>query len=282
MTDAVWMYWEDVPGTTRAPYLSLCLETVRRHAGRMDVRVLDQDSVFTWLPDLDADLWRRLPAPNYRSDYARTRLVHRYGGLWLDIDLVAVGSLESLMRPLDRYDLAGYGRELGRFYSNLFAARAGSEFVRRWLEAQDDELRRTTDLASMRWAALAQDVVLPIARSVPYYNIPASDVAPVWWYEWRRFMSRLESPGRILGDGTVTVMLWNKVMGPELADASEQDLLAGRSLLSRLLRIGLGQSTLEDERDLWTRAHRLSDVRFSRAGQALERRLRVAQPAADL
>jgi hypothetical protein len=68
----------------------------------------------------------------------------------------------------------------------------------------------------------------------------------------------------------ITVVLWNVVMGPILRDRTRTELLAGRVLLSRLLRMGLGHSTAENEEDLWTRLHGLSALRFSLPGQRLE------------
>jgi hypothetical protein len=65
-------------------------------------------------------------------------------------------------------------------------------------------------------------------------------------------------------------VLWNAVMAPALQDATRERLLASRMLLSRLLRIGLGHSTVEAEEDLYTKLHVLSAARFSLAGQRME------------
>ena len=61
----------------------------------------------------------------------------------------------------------------------------------------------------------------------------------------------------------MTVMLWNRTMGERLEHVSAEQLLAGKTLLSRLLRIGSGRSTLDEELDLRTRLHVVSDVSFS-------------------
>src|SRR2546428_6604083 len=97
MDRLLWMYWEDVEaGHKRPPYLDLCLETVRKNAGSPTLHLLDQDSVPDWLPDLPDGVWRRLPTPVYRADYARTRLIHRYGGLWLDFDVIVMAPLDEV------------------------------------------------------------------------------------------------------------------------------------------------------------------------------------------
>ena len=267
---AVWTYWEDPPGGVRPTYLDLCLETVQRHAAPTEVRILTRHDAPQWLPDLDVDRWEALPAPNYRSDYVRSRILRRYGGVWVDIDTVALEPLSELLDAIDDTGMVCFGRELDRFFGGLCAAAPGSAFADAWAEGQDWTLSRVRDWATLPYAALAQDVTWAIARRLPWKSLPMERVAPVPWYQWRRFLSRWESPRRVLSARPVTVVLWNAVMAPALQDATRERLLASRMLLSRLLRIGLGHSTVETEEDLYTKLHVLSAARFSLAGQRME------------
>jgi len=269
------MYWEDKePPRARPPYLDLCLGTVQRHLGPLSLEVVDRGSIFSWLDDLDPVTWARLPGPTFRSDYGRTRLLHRYGGLYLDFDCIVVDALPRLLEPLDRVDFAGWGREAqGRFYNNLFAARPGARFLEEWVEAQDRVLEGAEDWFRLPRAVLGQDLAAPIAARVPHHNYPLATIAPVMWYEWRRFFSTMASPAQVLAGMPATVMLWNGYMGRPLRNVSTEDLRQGRTLLSRLLRIGLGESKPEEELDWWTRLHVLSDVRFSTVGRYVARRV---------
>ena len=115
---------------------------------------------------------------------------------------------------------------------------------------------------------------IPFMNDGNYANIPFKKVAPVLWYEWRRFFSPFQSPADVLASSPVTVMLWNKGMGPILADRSVSQLRRGQMLLSRLFRIALGESTLEEELDGYTRLSRVSDLRYRANGIRVERRLR--------
>lgn len=266
-----WMYWENLPNGARPPYLDLCLQTIRRHLGSLELHLLDERSVLDWLPELQADVWHKLPTPVYRADYARTRLVHRYGGLWLDFDSIAIDSLDKLLKPLDRAELAGWGCELGgRFYNNLFAGRPGAEVLERWIIAQDDVLSASTNWRKLTWAALGQDIIGPISREHGYHCLPMHQIAPVPWYEWRRFLSRCQSPGRILVHSPITILLWNKQLGPILNHVSREAILKTRTLLARLLRIALGLSSVEQEIDHWSRLHLISDLRFTPPVRSLE------------
>jgi len=274
----VWAYWEDGPRARSRPvYLDLCIETIERHAAPLEVRLLARRDATTWLPDIDVDRWESLPAPNYRSDYVRSRVLQRYGGIWMDVDTVALAPLTQLIDELDDTGMVCFGRELGRFFGGLCAATAGSAFVDAWVEGQDRALSRRADWAELPYAALAQDVTWEIARRLPWKALPSSRVAPVSWHEWRRFFSRIESPRRILAGSPITVVLWNAVMAPQLRPRTREELLASDMLLCRLLRIGLGRSAVEDEEDAWTRLQPLSTLRFSKAGQSLEGALRRAR-----
>lgn len=267
---AVWAYWEDGRRGRRSEYLDLCLETIQHHVAPLELRVLGRGDAVTWLPDLDVDRWESLPAPNFRSDYVRSRLLQRYGGIWIDVDTVALSSLSQLLDELDDTGIVCFGKEFGRFFGGLCAAAPATAFADAWVQGQDAALSRRTDWSQLPYAALAQDVTWEIARRLPWKALPMQRVAPVPWYQWRRFFSRLESPRRLLAASPITVVLWNVVMGPVLRDRTREELLSGHELLSRLLRIGLGRSTAPDEEDAWTRLHVLSTLRFSVPGQRLE------------
>jgi len=142
------------------------------------------------------------------------------------------------------------------------------------MQSQDETLASSDDWTSLSWSALGSDAFHPFMNDGNYANVPFKKVAPVLWYEWRRFLSPFQSPADVLASSPVTVMLWNKGMGPILADRSVSQLLQGNMLLSRLFRIALGESTLEEELDGYTRFSRVSDLRYRANGYRVERRLR--------
>jgi len=267
---AVWAYWEDGPRGRRSVYLDLCLETIQRHAAPLELRLLSREDATSWLPDLDVDRWEQLPAPNYRADYARSRILQRYGGIWIDVDTVAVSPLTELLEHLDSSGMVCWGQELGRCFTGLCAASPGSAFVDAWVRKQDEVLDRTPVWSNLGYAALAQDVSWDLARNYPWTSVPINRVAPIPWYQWRRYLSRIESPRHLMGPRPVTFVLWNAVMAMPLRRYDRSDLLASRILVARLLRIGLGISEEREEEDAWTRLHGLSALRFSTLGQKVE------------
>ncbi len=238
--------------------------------------MLSRHDAVTWLPDLDVDRWESLPAPNYRSDYVRSRVLQRYGGVWMDVDTVALSPLSQLIGELDGTGMVCFGKEYGRFFGGLCAAAPGSPFVDAWVEGQDRALSRRGRLvrAPLRCPGPGRDV-----GDRPSFAVEG----PPHSSAWRPCpgtsggdSSRGGVPRRLLPESPITVVLWNAVMAPRLRVRTRTELLAGRALLSRLLRIGLGISPMSEEDDAWTRLHALSALRFSLSGQRLESGVRRA------
>jgi hypothetical protein len=261
----VWMYWEKRrPTSIRAAYLDLCHETVEAHLDGLSLEVVDERSIYDWLPDLDRETWERMPRPASRADYGRSRLLWRYGGIYLDFDCIVVDSLRRLLEPLSHTSLAGWGEEAGGlFYPGLLVARPGSRFLEEWIEAQDRLLHRADDEPALGYAGLGQDVLGDIAGRVEHHKFPVDQIAPIPWYQSARFFSTTASPAPLFSCRPITVMLWNRAMGERLQNVSADQLLANNTLLARLLRIGSGRSTLDEELDLRTRLHAFSDLSFS-------------------
>lgn len=105
----LWAYWELKPGkTSPPPYIVLCLETIRRNcASTYDVRILNEISVRDYLPDLRTDIDQLGLA--MKADYIRVALLHRYGGVWLDADTIAITDLREIRDKLADYDYVGFG-----------------------------------------------------------------------------------------------------------------------------------------------------------------------------
>ncbi len=272
----VWMYWENLPGKYRAPYLELCLDTIKLHLDdAMCLHALDEESVFEWLPDLSPEIWEKLGTPIRRADYARVRLVERHGGLWLDADCIAMKRLRPLVEPLASHDVVGWGSDVGgRFYNNLFAALPKAPLLRRWMDAQDAALAAQDDWLHLSWAALGQELMTDVLAGDNYHRVTSGRVAPVLWYEWRRFLSTMQSPARVQASEPITVMLWNREMGRHLGGRSADSLLSSKMLIGRLFRIALGISSVTYELDIATRLSFLSDLRFTTSGRRIETQLR--------
>ena len=105
----IWLYWENKKGGTKASYLDLCFETVIKNCSRdSNVNLINEKTVYKFLPDLRKDLNEKCTLPQ-KADYIRLSLLTKYGGIWLDSDVIVFKSLKKLFLVLNNYDFIGFG-----------------------------------------------------------------------------------------------------------------------------------------------------------------------------
>jgi len=94
------------------PYQQLCKETIKKHKGDFDFRLLNKDTVTQHISmeDLPKD-WNDLK-PQYKRDAAINALLARHGGVALDINTILFRSLEHWWDE----DIEGHGVAFKGFY----------------------------------------------------------------------------------------------------------------------------------------------------------------------
>ena len=108
----IWMYWETPVNTTKPAYIELCQESVMRNCRKdFDVIMLSPDNIEIYLGKLPNEI-QGLRIPQ-KADYIRLLALYRYGGIWLDSDIIVFRTLLPLMDPLQVYDFAGFGCHRG-------------------------------------------------------------------------------------------------------------------------------------------------------------------------
>lgn len=108
ITKNIWMYWETKNGYKKPAYLNLCYRTIVRHCSNCNIHLLNEKTVLNFLPDLNTKLLERCSIPQ-KADYIRISLLQKYGGLWLDSDIIVFKSLSELFLLLEKYDFIGFG-----------------------------------------------------------------------------------------------------------------------------------------------------------------------------
>jgi hypothetical protein len=120
----------------------MCLETQNKNAAPgLTPVLLDWDTCLDWVPDRDA-LWaismprsqgKSTDAPSRRiaifSDLLRLRLLHRYGGVWMDADTIALPGAHILGEAAQRFDFTASTFGEHTLMNGVLAARKGSHFI---------------------------------------------------------------------------------------------------------------------------------------------------------
>lgn len=231
----IWMYWESPAGTTKPEYLDLCLQTIEMHKGILDLVVLDEASVRNYIPDLRADIDRLSLV--HRSDYYRSRLIYRHGGVWLDADVIAMRPLQELIEYLGTEEVAFYGRGDSNLSINCFVGRRGAACLEDWMLRQDQLLHQGREIP---WNGLGKDSLVEASRHHSYASMPFGRISPIPWQKWKWVVSRRRSPKPFLVEDPIVFMLYNKFLVDELAGFSKEELLRSNMLVSKLFRLALG------------------------------------------
>lgn len=105
----IWMYWETLPGKSKPGYIDLCIESVKFNCGKcFKIIVLDNNKILEYLPELDMSEISHLSLPQ-RVDYYRYCLLEKYGGVWLDADILVIKCICPFFKKLKNYDYVGFG-----------------------------------------------------------------------------------------------------------------------------------------------------------------------------
>lgn len=229
----IWMYWENTNKQT-PDYIKLCVETVEKHKGGLQLNFLDQHTIQNFLPDLRPE-WNQLKRLAHKADYIRTRLVYQYGGMWLDCDMAALSPLEPLFNIPEHLDYAcqSINSSIG-----CFIARPGCELLRQVIEAQDQVLDE--NLTGFKWNGIGNELLTKFGKDYPYHK----------WVEWTldeiaggqtsKLLSAHESVADNIDKNAVIFHFCNEVTGPLVAKYVHPDrLLTSNRLISKIFRKAL-------------------------------------------
>jgi hypothetical protein len=105
----IWAYWETLPGKKKPGYIDLCINSIKFNCGKcFTVNVLDNHSIYKYLPEIKNIDFSNLNLPQ-KVDYYRYMLLEKYGGVWLDADILVLKCICPYYEKLKDYDYVGFG-----------------------------------------------------------------------------------------------------------------------------------------------------------------------------
>lgn len=105
----IWMYWETPKFKQKPGYIDLCYQSVAHNCSDcFNVILLDDKNIINYINNInDYDL-DHLSIPQ-KVDLYRYILLEKYGGLWIDADILVLKCLCGYYKKLDKYDYVGFG-----------------------------------------------------------------------------------------------------------------------------------------------------------------------------
>jgi hypothetical protein len=111
----IWTYWEykDKSNRKRPEYLELCKESLLKHnQTHFQIHFLDETTICKYIGDeiknKNLDVICSIPQ---KTDYYRLLLLKKYGGIWIDSDIIFFQSMKPYFDRLvnENYDYIGFG-----------------------------------------------------------------------------------------------------------------------------------------------------------------------------
>ncbi|MBL7033601.1 MAG: hypothetical protein ISR91_05590 [Candidatus Delongbacteria bacterium] len=241
------MYWENAKNRQKPAYLDLCLETIKRHSPSYEIVVLNEQSVFDYIPDLRQDIGK-IRKIAHRADYIRARVIHQLGGIWLDSDIILLQEIE-IAEYLNEVDFVGVSEEPGKPAIWFLGANPGNPIIGRWIQGMDrvlDErmgkllVRIGLRKCRLHWTEIGYDILWPLMADYRYHNLNFEDFAPIRFNHWNQLLQPVGEPEDLISASTVSVMLYNKYMYEPLHNMSREEILQSPLLLGKLFRYSLG------------------------------------------
>lgn len=156
--EVVFSFWE--PKGSMPAYVAVCMETWGRHTAGRETVVVDHESLeeHTGAGVLDLEPLKRFPLAT-QKDAIEGALLARHGGIFLDADTILVGSLDPIIRRLERSEMVLFNRYLG-----FAAARPAATITVRWLASVRERLAAASAAHPRNpgWGYLGNEIVADI------------------------------------------------------------------------------------------------------------------------
>lgn len=105
----IWTYWETLPGKKKPGYIDLCINSIKFNCEKcFNIIVLNENSIYDYLPEIKDIDFSKLNLPQ-KVDYYRYSLLEKYGGVWIDADILVIKCICPFYKKLEDYDYVGFG-----------------------------------------------------------------------------------------------------------------------------------------------------------------------------
>lgn len=103
----IWQYWEgEMPS-----YIKLCMQTVDKNCSQnFNIIRLNKENIKDYIPELSEyeDKINKLIIP-HKVDIYRIMLLYKYGGIYMDADVIVLRNPIEIIDKLKEYDFVGFG-----------------------------------------------------------------------------------------------------------------------------------------------------------------------------
>jgi hypothetical protein len=107
----LWLYWDNIDNKPTPAYIELCHETVVKNCSKsFEIKILNKDIVKDYLPELkDYEKYLEKLKIAHKVDFYRILLLYKYGGMYMDSDIIVLKDPIEVIDRLYDNDFVGFG-----------------------------------------------------------------------------------------------------------------------------------------------------------------------------
>ncbi len=169
---------------------------------------------------------------------ARVYLLHRFGGVWLDADVIVLNDFSAISSKLESYQFVGSENGNDGITNAFMGARPDSDFMRRYWSRVSSRLDEGLNLS---WGEVGTQLLKRIYREHQEgcYIFPVGTLVTFSAAERHRFFEETEELDTVLRADAQASTLYNNSIDLFFRSLSDADILNGDWTLSKIFRRAL-------------------------------------------
>lgn len=210
----IWKYWETPEGSEIPWHIEKLLRQPEKYSSH-ELVILNEKNIKKYLPgfSIEGTCIEKKP---HKKDFLASRILHSYGGIFLDCDSILVSNIDCLFDDLVDHTMFTF-TENGKFNEKRDTAliqcmgcRPGCYQMVTWMDLQSERVKRSKKL---QWLEIGtQALNEAIKRNQNGVKIrPASQIEPIHWNDREKFNQTIDLNTLIQND-TLMFMYFNATL----------------------------------------------------------------------
>ena len=254
----LWLYWDNLNDNNDPPIIDLCFQTVLKHCSKsFQIVRLNRNNIKDYIPEINnLDNYLSNLKIAHKVDIYRIMLLKKYGGMYLDSDIIVMKNPIEIIEKLDKYDFVGFGCTgiickygYGSPSNWLLASRPNTELMNNILNSQ---LKILEDIYSnnktISYHELGKLIIwkelenLINKKNYKYYHYPNTydgtrDINGKWVFNDRIFTNKeikYDNPNNLM-----FVVLYNSELEDLIKAMSKNELLNKNTNFGKFINLSL-------------------------------------------
>lgn len=242
----IWMYWENKPGFETPFYIEFGQQLIKKFNPERNIIILDEKIVLDYIQI--PDIIQAQEHIAHKADYIRVAILEKYGGIWIDSDVICLNSFEKHFELLEEYDIIAYEytrlKRMSYSPSNWFlAVKPNNILFKTWRLKILEKIRHTSFIevknnAKKHWHFIGRQLLVPILRKlrrkkmIKYFGINCmATVNPIGWNNSDKWFNENDISTVLKPDVYQPFIILFNSETPRLKEITKEDLVNKQNLL---------------------------------------------------